>query len=57
MYAVTCIVSTLTRDYIHKHLRCMVNFVGGRISTFSNKLSMSEAAIVHRVASFNVSDI
>jgi hypothetical protein len=32
----------------------MVNVEGGRISKFSNKLSMSKAAILHRKASFDV---
>jgi hypothetical protein len=57
MYTVTCIAPTLTREYLHKRLRFMVNVEGGRISTFNNKLAMSEAAILHRTASFDVSAI
>ena len=57
MCTVTLIAPYLTREYVHKHLSVMVNVARGRISTFSNKLSMSEAEILHRTASFDVSGI
>jgi hypothetical protein len=56
-YTVTCIAPTLAREYVHRHLPFMVNIEGGRITTFSIKLSMSEAAVLHRTASFDVAGI